>query len=157
MNCRPQFSLLCVLLAVSSCHTPLTYAAHCSRPLAHWKSPSDGYGDLSHNDVVIGRNGELSWNGIPISRKEFDSFLAIVPTLDPQPDLILMFDPDLDCKSVIELRNLVDKKLDCQGLRRCGEGDGDWRGNTHISHIPSVEAQAEMQNFADEAVERAQR
>ena len=152
-----RFFLVCALVSTSSCSKVPTYAAHCARPLAHWKTPTDGYGDWPHNDIVVSRKNGLSWNGVPINRKQFYHFLSAVPTLDPQPDVILMFGPELDCATVIEMRNFVDKNLDCQELRRCGEGVGDWKGNTHISHMPSAEMQAELGNLVDSAVERARR
>lgn len=131
-------ALLCAVLA-HGCSKPTTYAANCSKPLEHWKTPSDGYDDGLRNEVRVDKLGHITWNRMKISNERYRYYLSQVPTFEPPPEMIVMFDPETDCATVNRIRREIEENLSCGKLLSCGEGEGDWKGNTHISHIPAPE------------------
>jgi hypothetical protein len=156
MLVRRYMIIILLLAATASCAQPQSYANSCTKPLAHWWTPKDGYGHLlPHNFVTIDRPRQIRWNDAPVTYREFTGLLMAVRNLEPQPETILIFAPDVDCIDVRNLRRLVDETLGCRDLRLCGEGAGDWEGNSRISRMPAPEFQEALGREVDKMVEDA--
>jgi hypothetical protein len=124
--------------------------------MQHWNTPADGYGHLrSHNNLSIDQDNRLSWNGVPITQKQLDEFLSILPTMNPEPELILKIDAKASCRSVWAIRRNVDQKLACRESHLCGEGNGEWEVRSEYPLTP--EAQKVLGDEVDHAAEAARR
>ncbi|MFM5913896.1 MAG: ExbD/TolR family protein [Chakrabartia godavariana] len=148
---------LALTALATGCAQPKTYAANCSVPLKHWKTPTDGYDLGLRNILNVDRLGQIQWNDTDVSEARFREYLKSVPTIEPPPEMILKFNPDVDCETVARVRNEIDRALSCGKAVSCGEGEGDWEGNTRASDLPSHEAQKRVGDIADKTAEAAAR
>ena len=76
------------------------------------------------NTLKIEKAGTLRWNDAKIDRARLIHYLDIVPRMNPVPMTVLKVDADADCATVEQIRDQLEKQLQCKSTKRCGEGEG---------------------------------
>jgi ABC-type siderophore export system fused ATPase/permease subunit len=74
------------------------------------------------NKVALDRTGAIYWNGKPISAKKLDEYLALMPTMDPEPWIFLETEMGAPCASLDAVRDQIEKRMHCAEGGRCNEG-----------------------------------
>ncbi len=119
-------AILSVALFLADCDRPPTYAEGCGSLPRGWITPRHGLGALSTLNVIsVSKSGAVTWNGENVSRDTLRSYLEVTKTLTPSPVTQMKFDSQVDCDTVVQLRQEISRLLDCSyGL--CAEGSGRW-------------------------------
>lgn len=68
------------------------------------------------------KDDKIYWNGKQVSRRTLDRYLALGPTLNPEPSIFLETEMGASCAAIEALRDQVEKHLDCKSGSRCNEG-----------------------------------
>lgn len=123
--------MLVVALSIlpSGCdRAPLTYAANCSAPLAHWGREKDGVGHLRVvQPVYIGSDGSILWNKAVISDTTLRRYMSQMSSMNPEPQAVLDVSPSAACSRVGAVRAIMDAAPMCKGPHSlCSEG-WNWR------------------------------
>jgi hypothetical protein len=65
---------------------------------------------------------EVEWNGTPVSLAMVDTYLQTVREMNPQPSTVIDFPVGAPCKTVLEVRALMEKHLNCRNSYGCYQG-----------------------------------
>ena len=74
------------------------------------------------NRIAIDSAGKTYWNGKQVTPETLDKYLALGPTLSPEPWIFLETEMGASCASIEAIRDKVEKHLDCSNGYRCNEG-----------------------------------
>jgi hypothetical protein len=110
---------LMALLLASGCAQEAQKA--CSPPRSTWAKPRS-FGLVVLNKVALDRTGALYWNGKPISAPALEKYLALQPTLDPEPWIFLETEMGAPCDRLDAVRDQVERYMHCSEGGRCNEG-----------------------------------
>lgn len=114
-------------LALSGCSNETPRA--CTPPKSYWQKPHNFVGLMARmNEVSLGQNGTLYWNGKTVSRALLDQLLRQSHLLDPEPVVFLQTEMGVPCSALDALRKQMDDALECKKSSRCAEGiERVWR------------------------------
>ena len=115
----PSRLALLVLLLASACSPEPPKA--CSPPRSTWAKPRS-FGLVVLNKIALDRTGALYWNGKPISSQALEKYLALQPTMDPEPWIFLETEMGAPCASLDAVRDQVERHMHCAEGGRCNEG-----------------------------------
>lgn len=74
------------------------------------------------NRIALDRAGRTYWNGKQVSRGTLDKYLALGPTMNPEPWIFLETEMGAPCTVVEAIRDQVEKHIECSSGYRCNEG-----------------------------------
>ena len=114
---------------LSGCsQTPITYAADCSTPLAHWGREKDGVGHLRVvQPVYIASDGSILWNQRVTTDATLRRYMSQMSGMSPEPQAVLDASPSAACSRVTAIRSIMDAAPMCKGPHSlCSEG-WNWR------------------------------
>lgn len=74
------------------------------------------------NKVALDKAGALYWNGKPIHSDALEKYLALQPTLNPQPIIFLETEMGAPCASLDAVRDQIERHIHCAESGRCNEG-----------------------------------
>ena len=74
------------------------------------------------NKVALDRTGAIYWNGKPLSSENLDKYLALQPTMDPEPWIFLETEMGAPCATLESVRDQIEKHMHCEQGGRCNEG-----------------------------------
>lgn len=110
---------LLLLLSTSGCSKEPPRA--CSPPRSTWGTPRS-FGLVVMNKIALDRAGKLYWNGKGVTPEALDKYLAVMPTLNPEPWIFLETEMGAPCSSLDAVRDQVEKHMHCEQGARCNEG-----------------------------------
>lgn len=117
-------------LLTTGCSTEAPKA--CSPPRSSWGKPRS-FGLVALNKIALDRTGKTYWNGEQVSRKTLDEYLALSPSMNPEPWVFLEAEMGASCAALEAVRDQVEKHIDCSTGYRCNEGI-----KTIWNHTPSL-------------------
>ena len=126
---QTTFALLLPGLVTTGCsRTPMTYAANCSTPPAHWGREKDGIGHLrTVQPIYIGADGSTLWNKIVISDATLRRYMTQMSGMNPTPQAVLDVAPAAACDRVEVVRTIMEAAPLCKGPHSlCSEG-ANWK------------------------------
>lgn len=103
----------------------------CSPPRSSWGKPRS-FGLVVLNRIALDRAGKTYWNGEQVSRDTLDKYLALGPSMNPEPWIFLETEMGASCTALDAVRDQVEKHIDCSTGYRCNEGI-----KTVWNHTPS--------------------
>lgn len=74
------------------------------------------------NRVALDSTGKIYWNGKQVTPKTLDKYLALGPTLNPEPWIFLETEMGASCASIEAIRDQIEKHVECTNGYRCNEG-----------------------------------
>jgi hypothetical protein len=75
--------------------------------------------------ISVQAGGQILWNGDVITEPVLRRRLKETATFNPVPVTQLKFDANVDCETVLRLRQIMNEMLDCS-YGKCAEGSGKW-------------------------------
>ncbi len=147
---KQAVSALC-LLSFASCGkpppppqspAPTIYALdRCGGTPAGWQAQGSEFGELmSHNLLQVGSKG-LKWNRVPVSGTVLRTYLGAVSSLNPAPALVVIFEPDGDCRAVAGIRRAIETRLSCGQAGICVEySQAQWARAQKVRELPACDA-----------------
>ena len=111
--------VLLAILLVTACKQEPPKA--CSPPRANWGKPRS-FGLVVMNKIALDRTGATYWNGKPISSEKLEEYLAMQPTMDPEPWIFLETEMGAPCPSLEAVRDQIERHMHCAEGGRCNEG-----------------------------------
>ena len=93
----------------------------CSPPRSSWGKPRS-FGLVVLNRIALDRAGRTFWNGEQVSRETLNKYLALGPSLNPEPWIFLETEMGASCSALEAVRDQVEKHIDCSTGYRCNEG-----------------------------------
>lgn len=110
---------LLAILGASACAQEAPKA--CSAPRSTWGKPRS-FGLVVINKIALDRAGVLYWNGKPVTPQNLERYLALQPTMNPEPWVFLETEMGAPCASLDAVRDQVEKHMHCAEGGRCNEG-----------------------------------
>lgn len=103
---------------------PVAPAATCPPPRIGWmpKGPLAGLRPPV-DQVALGSDGRLRWNGRRITMSEFRHYLRLIEPLPDKPIVFFSPSPKASCDKIEAVRSAMDYHLGCRGAGLCGEGN----------------------------------
>ena len=119
---------LLATLANGCDQAPMTYAATCAIPLAHWGREKDGIDHLRVvQPIYIGSDGSILWSRVVISDATLRRYMSELSVMSPEPQAVLDVAPAAACTRVKAVRAIMDAAPMCKGPHSlCSEG-WNWR------------------------------
>ena len=74
------------------------------------------------NRIALDHAGKIYWNGKPVTPETLDKYLALGPTMNPEPWVFLETEMGAPCASIQLFRDQVERHVDCGNGYRCNEG-----------------------------------
>ena len=109
--------LLAILLAACSTDEPKA----CTPPRSTWGHPRS-FGLVMLNRIALDRAGRIFWNGKQVSRQILSQYLALGPTMNPEPSVFLEAEMGVSCADLESVRDQIEEHVDCTTGYRCNEG-----------------------------------
>jgi hypothetical protein len=123
------------LLLMTSCAQPNGTSCY-SRPADFmsdedwWKGMPPSIDLYPKNVIKVLKTGGVTWNEAPIDTQHgwapvLDMYLELVPQMEPPPIIFLDWEEGAPCGSIDRVRELMRKRLGCDGSRKCVQGRPD--------------------------------
>lgn len=96
-------------------------ARACSPRRSSWISPGPFTGVVI-NHISVDQNGAIYWNGARKSLAEISSYMSVTANMNPQPFTFLQTEMGVPCALVEQVRDEMERRLDCRHNGPCGEG-----------------------------------
>ena len=94
VNVTPLIDVMLVLLIMFIITIPIqTHAVKLDLPVNQPNQPPPPIQPLK-NTVVVSANGDILWNGSPVSQPQLRQYLDVTQQMDPIPELHLQPEPD---------------------------------------------------------------
>lgn len=80
------------------------------------------------NRVTVKDDGQITWNGKPISTDQLSAYSAMVSEMNPVPFTILQVENGASCSDVRRIRQAINERAQCadEYAGHCGEGPDPW-------------------------------
>jgi hypothetical protein len=94
----------------------------------YWKGIPPPVVPPAKNVIKLHRTGTVTWNGVDLGSTHhgwtpvLDQYLEVVPQLSPQPLTFLEWEEGAPCETIMKVRGLMRKHLNCDGSRECLQG-----------------------------------
>ena len=120
----PRFVFLSFVLALAGCSGAAKDNRACTPTLANWNTPHPHLGpDRFHLRVAITGSGDVYYNG---SKTDLASLAQSLrrdgPTGPPDPIFSLETEMGIPCARLYEVRQIMDRELQCGSGGHCDEG-----------------------------------
>jgi hypothetical protein len=117
-----RLMLLAVCSTITACSSPDPRA--CTPPRDYWSKPHNRVGFIPVNNVLaLTHDGSIYWNGARVPLRTVDLYLRQSHTMSPEPVVFLEAEMGAPCRALEDLRNRMDKALECKKAgSRCEEG-----------------------------------
>lgn len=99
-------------------------AMACTPPRAHWMRPaplSEGMGPPIWR-ISLGHQGRIHWAGRVTTLPQLSHYLGIVATMNPRPHIFLETEMGVSCTLLEQVRDEMDRRLQCRTEGSCAEG-----------------------------------
>ncbi|WP_159641970.1 hypothetical protein [Sphingorhabdus sp. 109] len=129
-----MFRSILVLSFIGSlvaCSNGVQNAEKCPLLSAGWSQPKDGVPTFALVNIVAWSDSSITWNGVPVKESQLTGFFAETRNMVPEP--LTVYDPvgAPNCDRATELRDIIDKAVDCKRGWMCGLGaEVDWNNAT---------------------------
>lgn len=79
------------------------------------------------NVIKVTKSGDITWNEASLDDlhgplHNLRSYLAVIAEMQPQPLIFLDAEPGAPCRTIIRVRELMLKHLDCRNSKKCLQG-----------------------------------
>ena len=113
---RQSIALICFAtshLLTTACHRPdRSASSYCGGVPVGWgQKPSEYDYELAlFNRVYVKDDGDISWNGVPVSRATFKRYVAeSAGMLNPAPSIWLTYGKQVDCDAIRTVRKELER------------------------------------------------
>jgi hypothetical protein len=95
-----------------------------------WKGMPPSLDLYPRNVIRVLKTGGVTWNEVTLETQHgwapvLNMYLELVPQMQPPPIIFLDWEEGAPCRSIERARELMRKRLSCDGSRKCVQGRPD--------------------------------
>ncbi len=123
--------ILTFIGSLIACSNGAQKAEKCALLSEGWSQPKDGVPTFAVVNTIAWSDSSITWNGVAVKESQLTGLFTEMRNVVPEPLIVYHPVGAPNCDRATELRDMIDKAVDCKRGWVCGLGkEADWKNAT---------------------------